>query len=111
MFVKLPFSILLPMKKEIKEPLEYDGLNSVIMSKSQSKEKENYSQHFFITIQIITVHHRKNNNMVNSFNDLIDLLILVCLSGLGCIHCQYDRFLASGNLVAPPEIILPCLTQ
>ena len=55
---------------------------------------------------------KKKQNLVNTHDDLIDVLKLSVLSGLSFyIYCRHKWCMTMGSLLAPPEMILPCETQ
>ena len=54
---------------------------------------------------------QKHDNMVDAYNNLIDVVSLYFLPGLGCVHSRMEWFMANGELLDPPPMILPCDTQ
>ena len=108
-FIKLLLSIMIPLEKQTNEPSEYDGLNSVILSKPSNKKNQSQDDCSHKKLPISTQH--KCDNMVEVYDDSIDVLNLFCLSNFACIYCHSEWFFASGELLAPPEIMLLCFTQ
>ena len=62
-------------------------------------------------MQIPLTREAKQNNLTMSVNDLLDSLSLYTLPGFGCIHCRSEWFMSMGELLAPPEMMMPCETQ
>ena len=108
MFVKLVLSILATLNKEKYEPSECDGVNLVIPSKSPDRIVPVVRKQR-MTCPLTRAQKERNRTMAH--HDMIDVLNLSCLPGLGCIHCRSEWFMAMGHLSAPPEMMLPCETQ
>ena len=105
-FVKLLLSILIPLKKEGEEPPEYEGLNSVIPSKTKEKRVNNI-QHQSGPRSPLT-RAQIHNNTIDAYHALMDILILTCLPYFGCIHTRSEWLLAQGEMTPPPEVFLGC---
>ena len=54
---------------------------------------------------------QKQDNKVEAYNNLIGVVSLYFLPGLGCVHSHMEWFMATGELTDPPPMILSCDTQ
>ena len=108
MFVKLALSMLLPAKKDKEVPTECSGVNSAIPTTPQPAPRTSDSQS---AMKYPLTKAQNDDNRANAHSDLIDVLHISTLAGLGCIHCRHEWFMAMGYLSAPPEVLLPCNTQ
>ena len=49
---------------------------------------------------------QRHNNIVDEYNDLIDMLHFTFLPGYGCIHLRLEWYLFNGYLTSLPEVLL-----
>ena len=88
-------------------------MNSVIMSKSPEKRKTKADSLPRGMREPLTT-QQTEENVVTAYKDLMDILRLFCLPGLGCVHCRREFYMANnniGNLMHYSEVYSPCETQ
>ena len=69
------------------------------------------TQLFFANISSPTFHGLLNIfGLIFFYNNLIDVVSLYFLPGLGCVHSRMEWFMATGELIDPPPMIFPCDT-
>ena len=47
----------------------------------------------------------RHNNIVDAYNDLIEVLHFHCLPGLGCLHCRLEWYMSTDTLTPYPEVL------
>ena len=105
-FIKLLLTIMRPRQTKSNEPSDHDGINSLILSKTP-EGKKNKSINVSTGANGLTMSDRTRVATL-SYCNAIDSVNLFCMPGLGCVHTRCEWFMATGELSAPPEMILPC---
>ena len=116
MFIKLLLSIVIPLTSVSKEIPEYEGLNSLIVSKSPVKRPVHQKESSIASPSAPLSKTARHNNIVDGYNDLVKVTNMFCLPGLGCVHARLEWFMGSiakGNMDVPlpNNLIAPCKTQ
>jgi len=108
LFVSLILSILAPSQEMGKEQNSSDGsINTMIRALSPQKPSQMDAHKYNCPLTA----EQKHNNIVTAHDDVMQVLKLYFLPGLGCIHCRTEWFVAVGELTTYPEMMLPCHTQ
>ena len=104
--------MLSPSNLERVEPKE--GSTNTMIS-ALSPEKQPHSDNGAIASPLTSTQRR--NNVVDAYNDLIDVVNMYFQPGLGCKHCRTEWFMSQGCLrdkgvwKHPPECMEPCITH
>ena len=108
LFLKLLLTILIPRNNNNDaEPTEAVSVNTFITSRSPDKRQSTTANRDRCPLTAT----QKYNNIVSAFNDLIKVLSIYFLPGLGCVHCRVEWYMARGVLEPYPEVMLPCNSQ
>ena len=110
-FVTLLLSMALPLKAPSNDNNESDGINSANVSRSPQARALRANKELPLTHFSPLSSTEIYNNVVQSYDDVIDILNLKCLPDLGCVHTRIECYLQCGFTSCPPPIVLPCQTQ
>ena len=101
----------LPLKASSNTNSESDGINSANASRSPQLRARRANQQNAPTHSSPLSSTQIYNNVVRSYDDIIDVLNLNCLPDLSCVHTRIEWYSQCGFLSLPPLVILPCGTQ
>ena len=105
LFVKLLLTILLPPKTpKSDEPDDYEFVNSMITARTPEKRAEKSTPVIEETAPLTDVQRR--NNIVDGYNDFIQVLNFLFLPALGCLHVRAEWFLSRRVMLHLPEEVL-----
>lgn len=79
-------------------------ISALSPSKRTQPDKQSYPRRALTAVEV-------NDNIVEAYNNLIDVINLYFLPGLGCLHCRTEWFMAQGELSVYPCIMKGCETQ
>jgi len=103
LFVKLLLSMLRPNDKNADELADHAYVNSMITNRTPEKRSEQPTEKQ-PTVQFAPLSRsERHNNLVQQYNDLIDIINFTFLPGLGCIHLRAEWYLHHGKNDPLPE--------
>ena len=96
LFVKLLLSILAPQQSAADEDKDYNFANSMIMSRSPKKRNKEPAKQTSTAKVVPLNKEEKQAVTVQAYEDLVDVVNFLFLTGLGCIHLRAEWYLWTG---------------